>query len=111
MFSLTRNVASAIGIATLQAITARNNAIVHARLVENVRPDNPVLATAAPGFDFTVPAAVARMNAMITRQAMMVSYTDTFQLLCILSVALIPLVPLLRSKRSAPGDEMQLHME
>jgi DHA2 family multidrug resistance protein len=111
MFTLTRNVGSAIGIATLQAITVRNTAIVHARLVEGIRPDNPVLARAAPDFDFTVPAAVARMNALVTRQAMMVSYIDTFRLLFILSLVMIPLVPLLRTKRRAPDDAMQRPME
>ena len=111
MFTLTRNVGSAIGIATLQTITARNAAIVHSRLVEGIRLDNPVLARLAPDFDITVPAAVARMNALITRQALMVSYLDTFWLLFILSIVMIPLVPLLRVRRQAPKDEMQLHME
>jgi len=111
MFTLTRNVGSAIGIATLQAITVRNAAIVHSRLIEGIRPDNPVLARVVPDFDFTLPAAVARMNALVTRQAMMVSYLDTFWLLFILSLVMIPLVPLLRTRRQAPGDEMQLHME
>jgi DHA2 family multidrug resistance protein len=111
MFTLTRNVGSAIGIATLQAITVRNAAIVHSRLVEGIRPDNPVLARAAPDFDFTLPVALARMNAEITRQAMMVSYLDTFWLLFVLSLAMIPLVPLLRAKRQAQDDAMQLHME
>ena len=111
MFTLTRNIGSAIGIAMLQAITVRNTSIVHSRLVEGIRPDNPILARTTPDFDFTMPVAVARMNAAITRQAMMVSYIDTFWLLFVLSVAMIPLVPLLRSKKPVPGDDMQLHME
>ena len=86
MFTLIRNIGSAISISVLQALTIRNTATVHARLVEAVRPDNPVMAQALPGFDFDVPLQVARLNAEITRQASMVSYIDTFWFLCVLSL-------------------------
>src|SRR3546814_7099057 len=55
MFTLIRNIGSAIGISALQAMTVRNASTVHSRLVEGIRPDNPALSIAAPGFDFNVP--------------------------------------------------------
>ena len=111
MFTLIRNIGSAIGISVLQAMTIRNTAIVHSRLVESVRPDNPVLAKAAPGFDFTIPAQVARMNAEITRQASMVGYIDAFWFLFILTLAAIPMLLLMRNPRKAAGDDLHLHMD
>src|SRR3546814_20875465 len=39
MFTLIRNIGSSIGISVLQAMTIRNAATVHSRLVETVRPD------------------------------------------------------------------------
>jgi DHA2 family multidrug resistance protein len=112
MFTLIRNIGSAAGISVLQAMTFREAATVHARLVESIRPDNPALARAAPGFDFEAPAAVARMNAEITRQAMMVSYVDVFWLLFITSVLVMPAVLLLRPPRRAnAGEDMHLHMD
>src|SRR3546814_5586483 len=60
-----------------------------------IRPDNPALSSAAPGFDFNVPESVARMNAEITRQASMVSYIDAFWFLFIVSLAVAPMVLLM----------------
>ena len=111
MFTLIRNTGSAVGISVLQAMTVRNTAIVHSRLVEGVRPDNPVLAQASPGFDFTMPAQVARMNAEITRQASMVGYIDAFWFLFIVTLAAIPLLLLMRKPRKAAGDDLPLHMD
>ena len=112
MYTLIRNIGSAIGISVLQAMTIRNTATVHARLVEAVRPDNPVLARAVPGFDFSSPLMLARMNAEITRQATMVGYIDAFWFLFIVTVATIPLILLLRKPAKAPaGSDASLHMD
>ncbi len=111
MFTLIRNIGSAIGISVLQVMSIRNTAIVHSRLVEGVRPDNPVLAKASPGFDFTLPAQVARMNAEITRQASMVGYIDAFWFLFILTLAAIPMLLLMRTPRKSAADDLPLHMD
>jgi MFS transporter, DHA2 family, multidrug resistance protein len=111
MFTLIRNIGSAVGISILQVMTIRNAATVHARLTEGIRPDNPVMRWAAPGFDFDAPAAVARMNAEITRQASMVSYADGFWLLFVVTLAVIPLVVLMRAPRAKAGDDLNLHMD
>jgi DHA2 family multidrug resistance protein len=108
---LVRNVGAAAGISILQALTVRASASVHARLAEGIRPDNPVLARAAPGFDFNNPSSVAVMSAQIDRQASMVSYVDVFWLLFIFTLAAMPLVALLRRPRAAPTPDQQLHME
>ncbi len=112
MFTLTRNIGSAIGISVLQAMTIRNGATVHARLVEGVRPDNPILTQVAPGFDFDIPGAVAAMNAQITRQAAMVSYIDAYWILFVLTLAVIPLLLLMRGpRRSGAADGPVIHMD
>ena len=111
MFALIRNIGSAGGISILQALSTRNGAIVHSRLIEAVRPDNPVMAWAAPGFDFTSPHAVAVLNAQVTAQAAMVAYTDDFWLLFLLGIVAVPLVFLIRKARPRPAGEAQLHMD
>jgi DHA2 family multidrug resistance protein len=110
MFTLIRNIGSAIGISVLQAMTIRNTATVHARLSEGVRPDNPVMAQAMPGFDFDAPAQVARLNAAITQQASMVSYIDAFWFLFVLTLCAIPMLLLLRSPKRTAGD-LHIHMD
>ncbi|WP_395397929.1 DHA2 family efflux MFS transporter permease subunit [Novosphingobium sp. BL-8A] len=111
MFTLIRNIGSAIGISVLQAMTIRNAATVHSRLVEAVRPDNPALAAASPNFDFNAPVLVARMNAEITRQASMVAYVDAFWFLFLVTLAVIPLLVFLRKPQAADGGDAPMHLD
>lgn len=96
MNSLIRSFGSAIWISILQTITIRNAATVHSRLVEGVRPDNPTVAYGLPDFNFNLSQAIASMHGEIGRQALMVAYSDSFWLLFIVSLLLMPLVFLLR---------------
>jgi DHA2 family multidrug resistance protein len=112
MFTLIRNIGSAIGISVLQAMTIRNAATVHSRLVEGVRPDNPVLALRFPGFDFHDPSAVARINGEITRQAAMVSYVDAFWGLFIVTIVIAPMILFMRTARNkASSEELAMHLD
>jgi DHA2 family multidrug resistance protein len=108
MFTLTRNIGSAVGISVLQALTIRNGATVHSRLVEGIRPDNPAMVQ---GFDFDLPSAVAALNAQINRQASMVSYVDAFWLLFILTLAVIPLLLLMRGPKAGADAGPTIHMD
>jgi MFS transporter, DHA2 family, multidrug resistance protein len=111
IFNLCRNLGASVGIATLQALTLRNSAIVHSRLVEGVRPDNPVLSEAAPWLDFSMPEQLIRMNAEITRQASMVAYSDSFWFLFVITIAAIPLILLMRPPRVTGSGDPAPHME
>jgi DHA2 family multidrug resistance protein len=112
MFTLIRNVGSSIGISVLQAMTIRNAAIVHSRLVEGVRPDNPNIARSMPSLDFSSLPSLARMNAEITRQAAMVSYIDAFYALFVVIIVISPLILLMRPpRRKAEGEQMTMHMD
>src|SRR3546814_12645099 len=94
MFTLIRNTGSSIGISVLQAMTIRNAATVHSRLVETVRPDHPNVAKAMPGLAFSSLASLLKVNGEITRQASMVSYIYDFYALfvviCLISPPLSP---------------------
>jgi DHA2 family multidrug resistance protein len=92
MNSLFRNMGGSMWIAILQATTIRNEAAVHSRLAEGVRPDNPVMGWRSPDFDFDAASAVARMDGEIGRQALMVAYTNSFNILLVMCVMLIPFI-------------------
>jgi len=109
--SLMRNLGGSFGISIFEAVLAQNTQIVHSRLVEQLRPDNPLVHApyfAAP-FSLTTPSGVAALNAEVTRQAGMVSYIDVYSLMMLIVVATIPLLLLVRgpgtSPRTAPGAE------
>lgn len=102
--SLVRNLGGAVWISVLQTLTIRNAEVVHSRLAEGVRPDNPLLGLRMPDFDFTATRAIAQMHAEITRQSLMVSYIDAYWLLFILSLIVMPLVIFLKASKQAPAD-------
>jgi DHA2 family multidrug resistance protein len=68
--SLMRNLGGSIGISILVATLAQNTQVVHSRLVEGLRPDNPLAQApylAAP-FSLNTPSGMAALNAEVTRQ-------------------------------------------
>jgi len=102
--SLMRNLGGSTGISILVATLAQNTQVVHARLVEGLRPDNPLMQApylAAP-FSLNTPSGMATLNAEVTRQAAMVAYIDDFKLIMLIALASIPLLLLLRGARRQP---------
>ncbi len=106
IFSLTRNIGSSVGIAIVEALLAENTQTVHSRLVEHLRPDNPLAHApylAAP-YSLATPAGVAALNAEATRQAAMVAYIDDFKLMMMIVIVGLPLLLLLRRPRAAATE-------
>jgi MFS transporter, DHA2 family, multidrug resistance protein len=106
--SLMRNLGGSIGISILEAQLANNTQTVHSRLVEQLRPDNPVAHApylAAP-FSLTGPSGIAALNAEATRQAAMVAYIDDFVLMTMIVLACLPLLLLLQGppRSTAPAE-------
>src|SRR5258707_15551217 len=101
---LMRNLGGSTGISILVATLAQNTQTVHSRLVEGLRPDNPLIQApylAAP-FSLTTPSGMAALNAEVTRQAAMVAYIDDFKLMMLIALASISLLLLLRQARRRP---------
>jgi DHA2 family multidrug resistance protein len=101
MRSLMRNLGGSIGISILEALLIQNTQIVHSRLIEHLRPDNPLAQApllAAP-FSLTTPSGIAALNAEVTRQAAMVAYINDYALMMMIVLLLIPLLLLVRRAR------------
>jgi DHA2 family multidrug resistance protein len=102
--SLMRNLGASVGISILVATLAENTQAIHSRLVESLRPDNPLAHApylAAP-FSLSTPGGMAALNAEMTRQAAMVAYIDEFKLIMSIALASLPLLLLLREARRQP---------
>jgi DHA2 family multidrug resistance protein len=103
IFSLMRNIGGSIGISVVVALLSENTQIVHSRLVEHLRPDNPLAHApflTAP-FSLSAPSGIAALNAEVTRQAAMIAYIDDFKLMMIIVLLAVPLLLLLRKPRPA----------
>jgi DHA2 family multidrug resistance protein len=99
--SVMRNLGGSIGISVLVAQLAQNTQAVHARLVEQLRPVNPLAhAPFLPApFSLSTPNGIAALNAEVTRQAAMVSYIDDFRLMMLIALGVLPLLLLLSGTR------------
>jgi MFS transporter, DHA2 family, multidrug resistance protein len=102
IFSLMRNIGGSVGISIVEALLAENTQIVHSRLMEHLRPDNPLAQSQLVSpYSLIDPSGIAALNAMATRQAAMVAYIDNFKLMMIMVIAGFPLLLLLRKPRPA----------
>jgi DHA2 family multidrug resistance protein len=96
-----RMLGGSIGIAILETELSQNTQIVHSRLMEHLRPDNPLAQApylSAP-FSLTDPSGIAALNHEVTRQAAMIAYNDDFALMLIVILASLPLLLLVRAPR------------
>jgi MFS transporter, DHA2 family, multidrug resistance protein len=103
IYSLMRNIGSAIGISVTGALLQSNTQINHALITEEVTPFNRGLWSGAV-FHFWDPQhlrSAALLNNEVTRQASTIAYIDDFKLMLILAVATLPLVLLIRPARAA----------
>jgi DHA2 family multidrug resistance protein len=103
--SVMRNIGGSIGISILEALLAQNTQAVHSRLVEHLRPDNPLAQApflAAP-FSLSTSTGVAALNAEVTRQAAMVAYIDDFALMMLVVLLSMPLLLMVRGQRPRPS--------
>jgi DHA2 family multidrug resistance protein len=78
---------------------------VSSQLSENATPDNlNVAAGAAGALDLNTAVGQAAMSGMIERQSALVAYIDTFHMLFIMCVVILPLLLFLRVKRASMRD-------
>ncbi|MGE0530792.1 MAG: DHA2 family efflux MFS transporter permease subunit [Hyphomonadaceae bacterium] len=97
--TLVRNIGSSVGISVMQALFLINMQASYSELIQNVRPDNPVLNSVQPA------GGLEEMLAWVpevARQAAMVSYVSDFHLIMILTIVATPLAFLMRPVRGVP---------
>jgi len=101
--SLMRNLGGSVGISILIAMLTENTQTIHSRLIETLRPDNPLLHTPVfgPAYSLTAPNGIAALNAEVTRQAAMIAYIDDFRMMMLMALCSLPLLLLLRDKQRA----------
>jgi len=100
--SLVRNIGGSLGISIGENVLANNFQTNHSWIAEHVNPYNPMLQLPNVRMIWNLHTAngLAALNTEITRQAEMIAYTDVFKLLMVLTVAIIPLLLLLRRNHS-----------
>ena len=96
-YYLTFNVGFSLGVAGILTYWANSAQTNHARLAEHVTPFNEAIR--APGMDLTDPATAAALAGEIARQASMIAYINSFSLITVAALFIIPLGYLLANPR------------
>ncbi len=98
VYSLMRNLGSAIGISVTGSLLQMNTQVNHAAIAARVSPFNRALDTGAV-LQFWDPSSIhgaTMLNAEVTRQAMIIAYGDNFKLMLVLCILVLPLLLLTR---------------
>jgi DHA2 family multidrug resistance protein len=113
LFNLIRNIGASVGISMMAAFLARNIQVSHADLAAHVTEFSlPVDPNMALRMGSAGDAAMAMLNGEINRQAAMIAYIDDFHFMMWLTIALLPLVFLLRKpKRHIEDGDPPLMVE
>jgi len=109
ILTLVRNIGSSIGISMVIANLTSKTTEMHARLVEQVTPFNNALQMPdlAANLNANTDAGRALLDMIVTQQASMIAYLNDFYLLMILTLAMIPLVLIIRAAKSPAGGKAE----
>jgi DHA2 family multidrug resistance protein len=101
LFSLMRNVGSAIGISITSFLLAQNTQIMHAELAAHVTPFNRMLQTGGAYlfWNLTRQRGVSALNDEITRQAQIIAYANDFKFMLMITLPTVLLLLLMRKPR------------
>jgi MFS transporter, DHA2 family, multidrug resistance protein len=102
MYSLMRNLGSAIGISVTGALLEINTQVNHEIIAADATPFNRAFQTGAASHYWNLGSVHGAMmlNQEITRQARIIAYVDDFKFMLVLAVLALPLILLTRPAAS-----------
>ena len=98
IYTLMRNIGSSVGVSMVMTMLARNTQANHEIFGEHINAFAPQIRgfSQATGLSPTEPLFLSALNAEVTRQAMTVSFLQDFRLMMFTTLAVLPLIFLLR---------------
>jgi DHA2 family multidrug resistance protein len=114
LLNLSRNIGGSVGISVVSAQLVRMTQVAHADLASQITQQT--IPTASPEMLQTIgpvagPAALAIINAEITRQAVFIAYLDDFKLMMIVTFAVLPLLLLMKRGKEVGTGQRQMAMD
>jgi DHA2 family multidrug resistance protein len=101
LFSLVRNIGSAIGISVVSVLLTRNVQVMHMELGGKMTATNPMLQQLLPGAVAGNQATLQSLDNLVNLQALMIAYVNDFKLMLIVTLCAIPLALTLRRPRAS----------
>lgn len=112
LFNLMRNIGSSIGISVVMTYLAQRTQANHAAFAGYLSPFRPAFTEAAGAYHLPSLRGLEMLNGEVTRQAAMLAYLQDFRLMMFMTVAVIPMILLLRAPPKQPdAEEAQIAIE
>ncbi|MGE3709047.1 MAG: DHA2 family efflux MFS transporter permease subunit [Hyphomicrobiaceae bacterium] len=106
LFSLVRNVGSAVGISLSTVMLSQTTQLMHERIAESVTPFNWMLQSGGAylHWNSVTGPGLAALNAEVTRQASIIAYANDFKFMLFVSLPTVFLLFLLRRPKGNAED-------
>jgi len=104
ILTLVRNIGSSVGISMVIANLTDKTIEMHARLTESLTPFNDALQMpdVAEHLNVHSQSGLALLDSIVTQQAALIAYLNDYKLLMVLTLAMIPLVMIIRAAGQTP---------
>lgn len=105
-FNLLRKMGSSVGVSILVGQLVRNSQTNRSAIAENISPfdERFDLAPMPPGWDMSEVSGLTAIEKTIVQQAEFLAYIQDFWLLTFITLAMVPLALLLRTRRAQPAE-------
>jgi DHA2 family multidrug resistance protein len=109
ILTLVRNIGSSIGIPVVVATLVNSTSVMHAQLAEHITPFNSALQArdVQAIIDPATDTGRALIDNLLTQQATIIAFSNSFKLLMILSLVSIPFLVIIGSSKIKRVDEAQ----
>jgi DHA2 family multidrug resistance protein len=109
ILTLVRNIGSSIGIPVVVATLVNSTTVMHAQLAEHITPFNAALQAGDVQaiIDPATDKGRALIDNLLTQQATIIAFSNSFKLLMILSLISIPFLVIIGSSKVKRGAEAQ----
>jgi DHA2 family multidrug resistance protein len=109
ILTLVRNIGSSIGIPVVVATLVNSTTVMHAQLAEHITPFNSALQAGdvQAVIDPATDTGRALIDNLLTQQATIIAFSNSFKLLMILSLISIPFLVIIGSSKIKRGAEAQ----
>ena len=107
LYSLSRNIGSALGVSVSSAVLTSKIQTFHTQLAGSVTPFNRALQSGATGLFWGpgTPFGLAGVDAEVMHQALMLAYINDFMLMAWICIPMLPMLFFMRRpKRGATGE-------
>jgi MFS transporter, DHA2 family, multidrug resistance protein len=112
LYTLIRNMGSAVGISVMQAQVVSQSAQAHAALTGNLDPASAIdRAMLGPAMSPATTVGAMTLNNEITRQGAMVAYVGVFHIMFYITLACIPMLLIMRTPKAAGGEPIHAAAE